>query len=374
MENKKIGIITFHNAHNYGAMLQVYALQEVLAKYDTKVINFKNPGIEKAYKPFRINTKNPITLVRSLIASTFYYKRNKLRYKNFNDFMNEKLKLTREYKTESELKENAPNCDIYITGSDQVWNYEISHGNIDAYTLNFGPDFVKKISYAASIGTNELNPKHKEEYINNINKIDCISAREETAKTYLEKLLNRNIETTLDPTLLLEKERWEELCNESEQKQEKEKYILAYVLTDDPEYYKIVNYLSQKTGLKVIHFKRKDMGIDNILRNANTDGPIEFLNLIKNAEYVIATSFHATVFSIIFNKKFWIIPPKKIGSRITNLLKMLNIDERAVSSLKDFKDVNYDKDINYEDVEKILEAKKEESIKFLEKSINEETL
>ena len=288
--------------------------------------------------------------------------------------MNEKLKLTREYKTESELKENAPDCDIYITGSDQVWNYEISHGNIDAYTLNFGPKSVKRISYAASIGTKELNSKYKEKYIDNINKIDCISVREETAKTYLEKFLNRNIETTLDPTLLLETEKWEELCNESEQKQEKEKYILAYVLTDDPEYYKIVNYLSQKTGLKVIHFKRKDMGINNILRNANTDGPIEFLNLIKNAEYVIATSFHATVFSIIFNKKFWIIPPKKIGSRITNLLKMLNIEGRAVSSLKDFKDVDYNKDINYEDVEKILKAKKEESIKFLEKSINEETL
>ena len=71
MKDKKIGIITFHNAHNYGAMLQVYALQEVLSKYDTKVIDFKNPGIEKAYKPFRINTKNPITLIRSLIASTF---------------------------------------------------------------------------------------------------------------------------------------------------------------------------------------------------------------------------------------------------------------------------------------------------------------
>lgn len=368
MKNKKIGIITFHNAHNYGAMLQAYALQEVLSKYNIRIINFKNPGIEKAYKPFRVNTKNPITMIKSIIASTLYYKRNKSRYKKFNNFMNEQLKLSEEYKTEQNLKENAPDYDVYITGSDQVWNYEIAHGNIDAYTLNFGLESIKRISYAASIGTNELNSKHKDEYIKNINKIDCISVREESANLYLTKILNRKIETTLDPTLLLKKEKWEALCKGVEQ--EKEKYILAYVLTDDPEYYKIVNYLSQKTGLKVIHFKRWNVGINNILRNANTDGPIEFVNLIKNAEYVIATSFHATVFSIIFNKKFWIIPPKKIGSRITNLLKMLNVEERAVSSLKDFKNVNYDQDINYKSVEKILDEKREKSKEWLEDAIN----
>lgn len=368
MKKKKIGIITFHNAHNYGAMLQVYALQEVLSKYDTKIIDFRNLGIEKTYKPFRVNTKNPITMLRSIAASILYYKRNVLRYKKFNSFMNERLKLTRKYKTELELKEDSPDCDIYITGSDQVWNYEISCGNIDAYTLNFGPESVKRISYAASIGTNELDAEHKNQYINNINNINCISVREESANIYLTELLNRKIETTLDPTLLLKRVKWEEICREVEP--EREKYILAYVLTDDPEYYRIVNYLSQKTGLKVVHFKRRNNGINNILRNANTDGPIEFVNLIKNAEYVIATSFHATVFSIIFNKKFWVIPPKKIGSRITNLLKMLNIEERAVSSLEDLKKINYDKNIDYENVKKILDKKKEESIKFLEEAID----
>lgn len=368
MKNKKIGIITFQNAHNYGAMLQVYALQEVLSQYDTRIINFKNQGIEETYKPFRINTKNFITILRSITASILYCKRNRLRYKNFNKFMNEQLKLTKEYKTELELKENAPDCDIYITGSDQVWNYDISCGNIDAYTLNFGPKSVKRISYAASIGTNELNSEHIQQYIDNITNIDYISVREESAKIYLTKLLNRKIETTLDPTLLLEKERWEKICRGTQQ--EKEKYILAYVLTDDPEYYKIVNYLSKKTGLKVVHFKRRNKGINNILRNANGDGPIEFVNLIKNAEYVIATSFHATVFSIIFNKNFWVIPPKKIGSRITDLLKMLNLEERAVSSLENFENMDYRKNIDYEAVEKILDEKRKKSIKFLEESIN----
>lgn len=367
MKDKKIGIITFQNAHNYGAMLQVYALQEVLSKYDTKIINYRNPGIEKTYKPFRINKKNIITIMRSLAASTLYYKRNIKRYKKFNEFINTKLNLTRVYKSEKELKENPPDFDIYITGSDQVWNYEIACEKIDAYTLNFGSDKIKRISYAASIGADELEPKHKEEYIKNINRIDYISVREESANKYLSKLLNRRIETTLDPTLLLRQGDWKKFCENAEP--EKEKYILSYVLTDDPEYYKIVNYLSQKTGLKVIHFQRRDNGIKNILRNANTDGPIEFVNLIKNAEYVIATSFHATIFSIIFNKKFWVIPPKKRATRITNLLEMLNLKDRAVSSLEELIERDYDKEIKYKDVEEILKREKSKSMDFLNKSI-----
>ena len=141
------------------------------------------------------------------------------------------------------------------------------------------------------------------------------------------------------------------------------------MVAEDPEYYKVIEYLSEKTGLKIIHASKRNKGIKNILRNAYTDGPIEFIKLIKNAEYVIATSFHATVFSIIFHKKFWIIPPKKTSSRITDLLKMLNIENRAIDSLENFKEKKYDEEINYSEVDEKLQAQREISLNFLDNAI-----
>lgn len=369
MENikKKIGIITFHNAHNYGAMLQVYALQKILEKYETKVIDFKNKGIEKEYGLFKVNKRNLVSAIKSIGASIVFLPKNLKRRKKFNDFMNSKLKLSQTYKTESELKLNPPAYDIYITGSDQVWNYELSCKQIDAYTLNFGNDSVKRISYAASMGTTELNAKFKEKYIQNILRFDNISIRESVAEEYFEKILGRKVDVTLDPTLLLDKKVWNE---EIEPKEKKERYILAYMLSEDNEFYRILNYLSEITGLKVIHLNKKNKGIKNILRNAYSDGPIEFLGLIKNAEYVVATSFHATVFSLIFNKKFWVVPPKKIGSRITSILEKLQISDRAISSLEEFEKLDYDKEIDYVKVNKILEMERKKSIEWLENAID----
>lgn len=365
---KKIGIITFHRAHNYGAMLQVYALQKTLEKYDTVVIDYRNKEIEDTYKVLRINKRNIFTRIKSMVASVIYYKRLSKRHKSFDEFLKENIKLSKSYYTEDELKKLPPKLDIYITGSDQVWNYDIAAKKIDAYTLNFGEKNVKRISYAASMGKNSLDSDHEEMYIKNIKKLDAISVREKKAKEFLSTFINKEIVVTLDPTLLLKASQWEELLQL--RNIEKEKYIFAYILTEDPEYYRIVKYLSSMTGLKIIHVSKRNKGIKNILRNAYADGPIEFLKLIKNAEYVIATSFHATVFSIIFHKKFWVIPPKKTSARITDLLEMLNIRERAVSTLEDLEKKNYDNPINYESVDQIIEKERKKSINWLENKIN----
>ena len=369
-KKKKVGIITFHNAHNYGAMLQVFALQRILMeKYDTKIIDYRNEGIEKTYKVIRINKKNVFTRMKSIIASVIFYRKNKKRYQRFNEFLKDNLSLTRRYDSEEELQENPPKLDIYITGSDQVWNYEISAQKIDSYTLNFGTEDTKKISYAASIGRDTFDEEHKEHYKDNIERLNAISVREEKAKQYLETMIKKDIQIVLDPTLLIKKQKWEGLFDL--QNKEKEKYIFAYILTEDPEYYKVIEDLSKKTGLKVIHVSKRNRGIKNILRNAYSDGPIEFLRLIKNAEYVVATSFHATVFSIIFHKKFWVIPPKKTSSRITDLLKMLKIENRAFNKFEDFKYRNYDEDIDYDIVDKKLEEERNKSLDWLERVIKD---
>lgn len=367
-DKKKIGIITFHNAHNYGAMLQVFALQKVIMeKYDTKIIDYRNEGIEKKYKITRINKKNIFTRIKSIIATIVFYRKNKKRYQKFDRFLKENLNLTQRYNSEEELKRNPPKLDVYITGSDQVWNYEISAKKIDAYTLNFGKEEIKKISYAASIGKNTFDEEYKKYYKNNIEKLDAISVREEEAKKYLASMIKKDIQIVLDPTFLIEKDKWEELFDL--ENKEKEKYIFAYILTEDPEYYKTINYLSKKTGLKVIHVSKKNRGIKNILRNAYSDGPIEFLRLIKNAEYIVATSFHATVFSIIFNKKIWVIPPKDTSSRITDLLDKLNISGRAFNKFEEFIYKDYDEEIDYKEVNKKLKEERKKSLNWLENAI-----
>lgn len=367
---KKIEIITFQNAHNYGALLQVYALQQVLNNENkVEIINYQNEIVGNQYKVLKISKKGIKSFIKSLVKSVLFYPQNKNRYTIFNKFEKEKLNLTKEYRTEAVLKKNAPEANVYITGSDQVWNSDITNGLQDSYTLNFGKDNIRRISYAASIGKSNLQEDEKKVYKDKISKIDYISVREETGKNILAPLINKSINVVLDPTLLLKKEKWQEEIENL--KTEKEKYILAYVVEDDIEFIKITNELSQKTGLKVIHFGLKNPGYKNILKSAYTEGPLEFINYIKNAEYVVCTSFHATVFSIIFNKKFFVVPHRKTGARVTNLLDKLNISNRAVNSIDEFNKIDYDSEINYEEVNSILKKEREKSLEWLNKAIND---
>lgn len=365
---KKIGIITFQSAHNYGAMLQVYALQcKIEMKNEVKVINYRNSRIDNNYKVFKPIKGVGLESLKRIAKDVCMFVKNKKRFNVFDTFMKEKLKLTEKtYYTIEELKNVPPQMDIYITGSDQVWNPDIVGEVSDIYTLNFGGDKIKRISYAASIGNSKIEEKYKEEYKSKLSKLDYISVREEDGKKALEEIIDKPIEVVLDPTLLLTKKEWNKEIKDC--KKENEKYILAYVVEDNAEYRKIVNYLSEKTGLKVIHFEKRNR-YKKILRSAYTDGPLEFVNLIKNAEYVIATSFHATVFSIIFHKKFFIVPHKKTGSRVTNLLKKLGINNRVVHALNDFEKIDYNFETDWNLVEEKLEQERRKSIDWLNKAI-----
>lgn len=365
---KKIRIITFHSAHNYGAMLQAYALQKKILEFskDVKFIDYRKKNIENSYKIFKPIRKNLIKWLKENIDSLIYYRKKKKRCESFREFLDSKLNLTETCYNDQSLKTDYPISDIYITGSDQVWNPGIVTELSDAYTLNFGPNDIKRISYAASIGNSMIEQKYLGQYTKKLSKLNCISVREEDAKVALQKLVKKDIEVVLDPTLLLTCEQWNNEIKDYNNKQQK--YILAYVVEDNEEYRKIVDYISEKTGLKVIHFEKNGY-YKNILKSAYTEGPLDFVNLIKNAEYVVATSFHATAFSIIFNKKFFIIPHKKTGSRVTNLLNKLQINNRIYYTLEEFQKNNYTEDIDWNNVNKILEKERNKSINWLKNAI-----
>lgn len=367
---KKIGIVTFHRANNYGAMLQAFALSNKIildGNRDTEFIDYYNKRIYSGYKVIHPLGKNPVKCMKQLTKDILYFSSNKKRYSSFEKFMNSKYRLSQFYNNDGSLKKAKIDYDVLITGSDQVWNPQIVGELSDIYTLNFGKDDMKRISYAASIGDTSVIENNKPDFIKKLSKLDCISVREEDAQKELSKIIDKKIDVVLDPTLLLTKDEWNsELKNCSRCE---EKYILAYVVAPDEEYIKIVNDLSEKTGLPVIHFGLKNPGYKNVLKTAYTEGPLEFVNYIKNAKYVVATSFHATVFSIIFNKKFFIIPHRKTGARVTNLLDKFGIKGRTFSNYEEFKNIDHDFETDWNKVESILEIERKKSLDWLKNAI-----
>ena len=370
---KKVIITTFFKAENYGAALQAYALEEVLLKkgYDVELLNYRDEAIESAYQLFDFKRKNFYLTVRALAGNFLFYRKKKSRRLEFLHFQSDYLKVGKiQYNSVENIKKNPPFADFYITGSDQVWNSSITKGVSDVYTLNFGASETKRIAYAASIGSKQIKLEEKELLKEKISNIDQISVREKTAKNMLGDLLpKKTIHVTLDPVLLKDRESWE--MDLSDFSAERKNYILAYYIEEDGEFQKAVEALSKQTGLKIIHFEKRNK-YKNVLCSAYTKGPFDFLNLIKNATYVITTSFHATAFSIIFQKKFWVFPHHFTGSRVTDLLQILKISNRAVHSLEEFLEKDYDKEIDYPKVDMILEKEREKSLQWLSVALRED--
>ena len=346
---KKIGITTFYNAFNYGAFLQCYALQKVLEKkYNVSIIEYSCPKIKKNYSLIKIDN------IKRFIKSIIFIKKNKKRIKVFRECINNNFVLTK-------LDDN---YDVVIAGSDQIWNIELTGGFDNVYTLNCFEN-VKKISYATSIGKESIIPKNAELYKNIINNIDFVSVREESAKKELEKIVSKKIKVNLDPTLLLTKDEWNEKTTKNNLP---EKYIFSYFVGVTQENYETLNLITDKLGMKTISYS-ENVKEKNLLKDCYSDSPFEFITKIKNAEMVFTSSFHATVFSIIFNKKFYCMPPKDKGNRIINLLDKLGLSDRIINSIEQLEKIDLQKEINYEKINKKLKELRYDSKKWLINSI-----
>ncbi len=367
---KKIGIITFSRAQNHGATLQCMALQKTIANIvndsDVKVIDYRNKYVEHSYKVFSIDTSNIKTCIRTIISSLVFFKKNFIRNKKYKKFILTHLNFTKECTTKKQVEEITKDFDYIIVGSDQVWNPFFAKSIDDVYFLNFKTP-AKKISYAASLGFNKMEDKKL--YKKLLGNIDNISIREKDGCKIVSNILNKDIKNTLDPTLLLTREEWENYFNKNNTLTDK--YIFAYVPGNLEGYEELVNTVSDKLNKKVVNIRKRDTGIRNILKNAFTSTPDEFLNYIYNADIVVTTSFHAVVFALIFEKKFWVLAPKNNSSRINNLLEKLNLSYRSVDNIEKLKQVDLMKDINYKDVKIKLEELRQDSLNWLTKMLTE---
>ncbi len=363
---KKIKMLTFHNAENYGANLQAYALKEKIKELggDASFVNYQSERVLKGYR--LIKTKS----LKTFLSSFWNLKRNINRKISFKKFCNKYLDGTsKKYYTAEEIGNDAKKGEIYVAGSDQIFNPNITNGVSDVYTLNFGKNNIKRVTYAASVGDDATLDEYAKDFKEKLKRADAVSVREASVERKLSDVIGKDVTTVLDPTLLLEKKKWDKLIEENKVHDLKEqKYILVYILFKDPEVEKIANYLSEKTGLKVIHFRRKSKKMKELM-SYYEKGPVDFLNVFKNAEYVITNSFHGLIFSIIFERKFYALMPRERAGRLRDLIKLAGLERRSIASLEDVKKLDIDEKIDYKQAKSKIEEKKKESVKYLKDNL-----
>lgn len=334
----KIGLITYHRALNYGAVLQAYALQQVikgmlgekdkclLLDYKCKKIEDMCRVIHKDKRFIKDIIKSPLR-AGSLKKKAKAYRRFTGRYLDVYPLENDNLDSAAEY------------FDRIITGSDQLWNYRVC-GNDDTYFLDFVKDSKKKYSYAVSLGMKKCFLENKERILNNLRDFSCISLREPIGEDEIRSV-NPHIRFDVDPTLLLEAERWE---SEFDLTNKLGSYILVYCVAPPKDLMSVAQELSEKEGLPVYILTEKlsDRFKYKKCKCVFGEDPVQFLSLIKNASCVLTTSFHATVFSLKFHKRLYAETENLSGhnDRIQNLLTLTGALEcgnrQTVLSGKDF--------------------------------------
>ena len=366
---KKIAIITYSNSKNFGAVLQTVALfyaLTMISKESIYILDYYNEKIENNY--YRLFNKSSLSkIIKSLIRIIIIPLYLKHRYnvgKLFRCFLEKNTRVTQKKYCKKNIKEADLEFDYFIVGSDQIWNFEVS-GFDRTYYLDFVTNSNKKYSYAASFGFSDVIKSNH----NLISELICdfktVSVREDICIDELRKI-NKNILVSIDPALLLQAEDWEKLLFPNN---ETKKYILLFFT--DKESTNLIDFarnLSRKTGLKLISIITPP-SLKNFrgIKCIHSCSPEMFLSYFKNAEYVITSSFHGTVFSIIFHKRFFTEFHNKYvhNYRVESLLKKLKLEERAIKNCNLMND--YDKFINWLEADEILEKERQKSFDYLKK-------
>lgn len=368
----KIATITFSHAHNHGSMLQTYALQQFVCKLCEQVgvtaeyivIDYDTDLQRELYSVFKsgLNTKS---IVKNCIAC-LHYKALKTRHAKFESFLRDKCHLSERYTSFRQLVDDAPVADIYISGSDQLWNVR-SQDFSDVYYLPF-VKVGKRISYAASFGPLKIDwskyDAHK--YTNLLSSYQAISVREEGSADNVEYLIGIRPQVHLDPTFMLTVEEWRKI--QSDANYRGGKYILLYCLEPSKKQLCMAQAISKKLGLPIV-----------VLRYNNTNdwfnpfvhkydaGPTDFLAYIDHAALVLSSSFHGTAFSLIYHKPFYVFNGLT-DNRISSILHRIGLEERSIETIADIEKVKIDS-VDADRIEAFLNNERVRSANYLIESI-----
>ncbi len=378
---RKIGLLSVYN-HNYGSILQAYAMQRILMDMglDVEIIRYKKTNMFKqALRLFNIPLLKATIRMKykdmycKLCKKEIHQKILKTRELAFSEFVSTHIRFSKIYAGRMALKNGCNKYDTFVLGSDQVWN-PMNLGS-DFFTMTFIPDDKPKITYASSFGVSVIPIYQKNKTKAYLKRINYISVREISGQKIVKELTGRDIPVVVDPTILLSRDVWDA---EKGEPIVKEKYIMCYFISSNPLHRDFARRLAYKTGCKIVsvphvdEYVKEDVGFGDIVPKGV--GPLQFVNLISNADYVCTDSFHGTVFSILYNKTFFTFNrysgngKDSTNSRLHSILKLIGLESRMFDSEMEI----YEElltTINYEKSHKQLERLRTESINYLNNAI-----
>jgi len=364
---KKASIITLQYIDNYGSVLQTYATQEVMRNYgyEGEIVNYTRENYR--YSFLKQDTFDRYRKRNDIFSNYLFAKLLQIRWcfifkkraRVFDRFRNERLNLSKEYSSLAELKENPPIADIYVTGSDQVWNNEYNNGILGEYYLEYSPAHLPKIALSASMGVENVKDEDLDLMKTYLLKYNGISVREHSVMEILKKAGYEKVVHVIDPTLMLTKNDW---VNKFQLKEGFSNYVLMYQLNENPCMIEFAEKIALDNNLKLVIISSKSKKARcsyKVVKNCYTE---EFLNLVYNARYVITDSFHGTAFSFNFNKEVYVFYPPRYNTRIKSFLKLVQSEHRLVENCFDWDKYN---EIDFLKVNKILNNEREKVDKFL---------
>lgn len=383
---KPIGLVTCYFHHNYGSMLQAYATEMIMQQMG---LPFQTIACKA---PINYMQENKILyIIKKLLIADWKMRLGKMkierakkdnpefaknwevRNKAFDLFAENFFHVSPYCKNREELTKMAENYSAFLVGSDQLWRTDsVEHGY---YTLEWVPDHIRKIAYSTSIGVKEVPWFQVEKNKRFMNRFDHIALREQSACDLVYKLIGRKVPVVLDPTLLFTGDQWLEI--QHQEPLTNGKYIFCYLLGDNPSQREFIKRVKEKTGCKIVALQQLDDYIpsdEGFADEAPYVGPREFLNYIRNAEYVFTDSFHCSVFSILYKKNFFTFSrfaegaKQSTNTRIDNLLHITGLEDRRMTKNKTVEDViSYEG--SFDGVDAKLNAYRKSSMDYLHSAL-----
>ena len=340
---KKTGILTlYYNNMNYGGLLQAFALPFVIQKHigiPAEQIRYSQQNTDTDLCTSKSKKSLSIYQLGINFFSALTSNKRSIRKESFLEFMND-IPHSRNIYSHETIQQCNSNYEIFICGGDQIWNGEMVGEHLDVYTLQFVNQGLKKIAYSPSVAISHMSKQVEDCLGKGLLGIDRISVREKRSLDILKRLSDKKIEVVVDPVLLLTKSEWLE---QSRPTKINGKYILCYLLGDSITQRKAVEIISKRLKLRIVTFphilvnnvRKCDLFFGDI--KDYTSGPRQFLDLINNAEFVITDSFHACVFSMIFETPFIVFERNKpsekgnMNSRIYDFLEECHLENQLVN-------------------------------------------
>lgn len=384
---KPIALVTCYFHHNYGSMLQAYATEMIMRQmrlpFQTIAcrapIDYmeENKAIYIIKKLLIADWKmrlGKMKIEREKKKNPVFARNWKIRDEAFNRFAKESFHLSPYCKNREELKAMANNYSAFLVGSDQLWRTDsVEHGY---YTLEWVPDHIRKIAYSTSIGVKEVPWFQVEKNRRFMNRFDYMALREQSACDLVYKLTGRKVQVVLDPTLLFTGEQWMDI--QRTEPLTDGKYIFCYLLGNNPEQRVLIKRIQEETGLKIVALQHLDEYIPSDEGFADEApynvGPKEFLNYIRNAEYVFTDSFHCSVFSILYKKQFFTFSrfsehaKQSTNTRIDNLLHLTGLSQRRINGNSDPVSV-LSLPCDYKGVDERLDTLRKSSFAYLQNAL-----